>query len=121
MKKKFLYSSRKAKGLNFDKLEEMEAMSIKIANTFTRKDVGAGSMVKPGKGKYFDPKEEDTRIFVTFDIQDRDERWGSEIGNLNAIESWHDVIDVAPDGNSFEFKGDVTLTVTGDTIVFALA
>jgi hypothetical protein len=119
MAKKFLYSSRKAKGLNFDKLEEMEAMSIKIANTFTRKDVGAGSMVKPGKGKYFDPKEEDTRIFVTFDIEGRDERWGSEIGNLNAIPSFKDVIDA--DETSFEFKGDVTITVTGDTIVFALA
>lgn len=118
MAKKFLYSSRKAKGLNFDKLEEMEAMSIKVANTFTRQDVGAGSMVKPPKGKYFKPEDDSTRIFVTFDIEGRDERWGSEIGNLNAIESWHDVIDV--EGNSFEFKGDVTITVTGDTIVFAL-
>ena len=120
MAKKFLYSSRKAKGLNFDKLEEMDKpMSIKVANTFTRKDVGAGSMVKPSKGKYWDPKEEDTRIFVTFDIEGRDKRWGSEIGNLNAIPSWHDVIEV--DGNSFELKGDVVITVVGDVITFSLA
>jgi len=119
MEKRFLYSSRKAKGLNFDKLEEMDSMSIKVAGTFTRKDVGLGSMIKPSKGKHWDPKDEDTRIFVTFDIQDRDERWGSEIGNLNAIPSWHDVIDI--DGNSFDFKGDVTITVTGDTVTFALA
>ena len=118
MSKRFLYSSRKAKGLNFDKLEEMSNMSIKVANTFTRKDVGAGSMVKPSKGKYFDPKEDDTRIFVTFDIEGRDERWGSEIGNLNAIPSWHEVIDA--DETSFELKGDVVISVVGDTITFAL-
>lgn len=119
MAKRFLYSSRKAKGLNFDKLEEMDSMSIKVANTFTRKDVGAGSMVKPPKGKHFLPTDEDTRIFVTFDIEGRDERWGSEIGNLNAIPSWHDVIDV--DGDSFELKGDVVISVVGDVITFALA
>ena len=118
MAKEFLYSPRKAKGLNFDKLEEMEKMSIKVANTFTRQDIGAGSMVKPPKGKYFDPQEDSTRIFVTFDIEGRDKRWGSEIGNLNAIESWHEVIDV--EENSFEFKGDVVISVAGDTIVFAL-
>jgi hypothetical protein len=118
MAKKFLYSARTAKGLNFDKLDEMSNKSIKVSNVFTRKDVGAGSMVKPAPKHYFDPKDADTRIFVTFDIEDRDERWGSEIGNLNNIPSWHDVIVV--EENTFELKGDVTITVIGDVITFAL-
>ena len=117
-KKVLLYSSRKAKTVNVD-VPEFDWTPFSIVRTVTRLDTGGDTMTKPPKGKNFDPKDDNTRIFALLDAEGQDELYIKEIGVLNASEGWIDSINVT--GDTFELKAGAEVRSTGSTLEFRVA
>jgi len=117
-KRKLLYSSRVAKAISV-LVPEFDWSPVAVTNTFSRYDTGGSSMEKPPKGKQFDPKDEQTRIFAVLDVEGQDELYIKEIGVLNASEGWLDAINV--DGDSFTVKDGIEVMSTGNTLSFRVA
>ncbi len=115
-KRILLYSDRKAKTVGVT-MEECEKSSFKVLRTVTRYDDGSDSMLKPAKGKSFDPKDENTRIFVILDVENQPELLIREIGMLNN-EGFDQVIDVV--GNTFSLKDGATVSCIGNTLSFRI-
>lgn len=116
-KRTLLYSDRKAKSVSVS-MTECEATPFKVVRTVTRYDDGSDSMQKPPKGKSFDPKDENTRIFVIMDVEGQDELLIREIGVLNN-EGFANVIDI--NGNTFSLKDGAMVSCVGSTLEFTLA
>ena len=117
-KRILLYSSRKAKTVNVD-VPEFDWTPFSIVRTVTRFDTGGDKMVKPAKGKTFDPKDENTRIFALLDVEEQDELYIKEIGVLNASEGWVESINI--NGDTFELKAGAEVRSTGSTLEFRVA
>ena len=117
MKKVLLYSDRKAKKVNVD-VPEFKPTPFTVVRTVTRYDNGGESMVKPGRGKYFDPKDPNTRIFVILDVEQQDELFIKEIGVLNNSEGWADVI-IVGDG-TFELRDGAHVESIGTDLIFSI-
>ena len=117
-KRKLIYSSRVAKAITVE-VPEFDWTPMKVTNTFTRRDTGGTSMEKPAKGVVFDPKAEDTRVFVVIDAEDQKELYIKEIGVLNASEGWLDSIII--NGDSFEVKDGVEVRSIGKALEFRVA
>lgn len=98
-------------------MEECVKSPFTVVRTVTRYDVGSDSMVKPQKGKHFDPKDPNTRIFVIMDIEGQSELLIREIGALNN-EGFDKVINVT--GDTFELLDGAVVTCVGDTLSFEL-
>ena len=117
--KKFLYSDRKAAEIVMD-LPDFKG-SFKIESQFTRKDVGTGNkMQKPPRGKMFDPKADDTRIFNLIQLgEDKEHLYCVEIAKLNSCKGFKDVIEIS--GNSMTIKDGAQVAISGGEVVFSLA
>ena len=117
--KKFLYSDRKAAEIVMD-LPDFKG-SFKIESQFTRKDVGTGyKMAKPSRGKMFDPKDDDTRIFNLIQLgEDKEHLYCVEIAKLNSCKGFKDVIEIS--GNSMTIKDGAQVAISGGEVVFSLA
>ena len=115
-KRTFLYSDRKAKTVSVE-MEECVKSPFTVVRTVTRYDDGSDSMLKPQKGKSFDPKDPNTRIFVIMDVQNQPELLIREIGVLNN-EGFDKVINV--NGNSFELLDGAVVTCVGKTLTFEI-
>lgn len=115
-KRSFLYSDRKAKTVSVEMTECVKS-PFTVVRTVTRSDNGSDTMVKPPKGKHFDPKHPDTRIFVIMDIEGQSELLIREIGALNN-EGFDKVINVT--GDTFELLDGAVVTCVGNTLTFEL-
>lgn len=128
--RKLLYSDRKADAISFE-LPDVVAIPFAITGQFTRaQPVEGEKMVKPEKGKYFDPKEETTRIFSIFKLQLTDEQkeelgltevsnvYPVEMGTLNNSEGFKDVIVV--EDNTFTVLPNAVVTIQDGTLSFAI-
>ena len=115
-KRTFLYSDRKAKTVSVELVECVKS-PFTVLRTVTRYDDGSDSMLKPQKGKSFDPANPNTRIFVIMDIKDQPELLIREIGVLNN-EGFDKVISV--NGNSFELLDGAVVTCVGNTLTFEI-
>ena len=113
-KRTFHYSDRKAKTVSVS-MEESVKSPFTVVRTVTRYDDGSDSMVKPQKGKHFDPKDPNTRIFVIMDIEGQSELLIREIGALNN-EGFDKVINVT--GDTFELLDGAVVTCVGNTLSF---
>lgn len=118
MAKKLLYSDRKQASI------EMELPDFKgaftIVSQFTRSDRGTGKMAKPPKGKVFDPKDDDTRIFNLIQLgDDKDKLYCIEIGKLNSCKGFSDVIEIS--GNTMSLKDGARIVSAGGEVVFTIA
>lgn len=113
-KRTFLYSDRKAKTVSVS-MDECVKAPFTVLRTVTRYDDGSDSMLKPQKGKPFDPKDPNTRIFVIMDIEGQSELLIREIGALNN-EGFDKVINVT--GNTFELLDGAVVSCVGDTLSF---
>lgn len=113
-KRTFLYSDRKAKTVSVS-MDECVKAPFTVVRTVTRYDDGSDSMLKPQKGKPFDPKDPNTRIFVIMDIEGQSELLIREIGALNN-EGFDKVINVT--GETFELLDGAVVTCVGNTLSF---
>lgn len=123
-KRKLLYSSRVAKGINVE-IPEFDWCPVSITRTVTRRDNGGDTMEKPAKGKVFDPKSPDTRIFCILEGQDvpekeiiHDENYIKEIGVLNAAPGFIDCITIT--GDSFETMNGMEFRCVGKQLEFRI-
>ena len=115
-KRTFLYSDRKAKTVAVSMTECVKS-PFTVVRTVTRYDDGSDSMLKPQKGKPFDPKDPNTRIFVIMDVEGQSELLIREIGALNN-EGFDKVINV--NGNTFELLDGAVVSCVGETLSFEL-
>ena len=115
-KRTFLYSDRKAKTVSVS-MDECVKSPFTVVRTVTRYDDGSDSMLKPQKGKPFDPKDPNTRIFVIMDIEGQNELLIREIGALNN-EGFDKVISV--NGDTFELLDGAVVSCVGNTLTFEI-